>query len=84
MLKEGHERSGNRDKLLGANVNVIDLSLGNENEVAGLAGVDEFRSDAEVFVQFDVGLRDDVTIFFPRGEIEGEGLEFDDLLLLVA
>ena len=36
-----------------------------------------------LLVELDVGLRDGVAIFFPRGEVEGEGLELHRALLVL-
>jgi hypothetical protein len=41
-----------------------------KDEVAGLAAVDQFGGDAQLLVQRDVGLRDDVLVFFPGGQVE--------------
>ena len=40
--------------------------------------------DVALGVELDVGLRDGVAVFFPRGEVEGEGLELHLPLLVLA
>ena len=80
VLEERHERGGDRNKLLRADVDVIHFVAIHQHEVARLAGVHQFGGDAALFVQFDVGLRDDVAVFLPRGQIERERIDFDRLL----
>src|SRR5262249_13477727 len=70
VLQEGYERSSNRYELLGADVDVVDFIAAHQDEVAGFAGIDEVTDDAAFVIKFDVGLRDDVTVFFPSGKIE--------------
>src|SRR5215813_11393132 len=83
VLKEGHERGGNRDELLGAYVNIVDFRPADENEVALTAGIHQLFSDVAMLVELDVRLRDGVAIFFPRRKVEGEGLEIDVTLLVL-
>ena len=82
VLEEGNQRGGHGNELLRADVDVVDFVAADQDEVAGLAGVDQFGDDAALVVEFDVGLRDDVPVFLPRGEIEGEGLDLRRLLAL--
>jgi len=49
-----------RDQLFGADVDVFDLFLGLEYEVAGLPRIAELGDDAALLIQLDVGLGDDV------------------------
>src|SRR5205814_8840276 len=58
------------NELLRRNVNVVDFFAILQNEVAGLTAVDEFGGDAALVVERDVGLSDDVLVFFPSGKIE--------------
>ena len=55
-----------------------------EHEVSRLASVDQLVHDASLLVHRDVGLRDDVLIFLPGGEVEGIGLMLDQLAALLA
>src|SRR5207302_1745329 len=66
VLQEGHERGGDRNQLLGTDVDVVNFIAAYQDEVAGLAGVNQVGDDAALVVQLDVGLRDDVAVFFPR------------------
>ena len=52
-----------------------------QDEVAGLAGVDQLGDDAALLVQLHVGLRDDVLVFFPGREIIAVRFELGGLLL---
>jgi len=54
-----------------------------QHEVTGLAGVDQLGDDLAFVVEFHVGLRDGVTILFPCGKIEREGLNRGRLLALL-
>ena len=56
-------------------------SRGDEDEVAGLPRVDALGDELALLVELDVGLRDDVLVFFPRREVEAERLGLDALLL---
>src|SRR5882757_2536309 len=49
-----------------------------QHEVSGLAAVDELRSDLQTFVERNVGLGDNVLVFFPCRKIEAIGF-VDDL-----
>ena len=81
MLQERHQRSRYGYQLLRADVDVVHFVAVDQDEVAGLAGVDQFRNDAALVIDLGVGLRDDVAIFFPGRQVEREGLEVDELLL---
>ena len=82
VLEERHQRCRHRNQLLRADVDVIDFIAADQHEVAGLAGIDQIAHDAALVVEFDVGLRDGVAVFFPGRKIEGERLEFRRPLLL--
>ena len=75
VLEERHQRGSHRNQLLRADVDVVDFVAADQHEVAGLAGVDQIADDAALVVEFDVGLRDGVAVFFPRREIERERLD---------
>ncbi len=83
VLEERHQRCGHRNQLLRADVDVIHFVAADQHEVAGLAGVHQVADDAALVVEFDVGLRDDVPVFFPRREIERERLVLDRPLAVV-
>ena len=83
VLEERHQRCRNRNQLLRADVDVVDFIALNQHKVAGLAGIDQVAHDAALVVEFDVGLRDGVAVFFPRRKIERERLQFGRPLLLV-
>jgi hypothetical protein len=83
MLEERHKRGGYRDKLLGRDIDVVHIGLVDQDEVALTPRIDDVLDDVEVGVKLDVGLRDGVAIFLPRGEIEGEGLELHGALLVL-
>ena len=80
VLQERHQRCGDRNQLLRADVDVIDFVAIHQHEVARLAGVHQLARDAALVVQFDVRLRDGVPVFFPRRQIERERLDLDRLL----
>ena len=80
VLEERHQRGSDRNQLLRADVDVIDFIAADQDEVAGLAGVDQFGDDAALVIELGVGLRDDVLVFFPSRQIEGERLAFDGTL----
>src|SRR6202044_2133353 len=84
VLEEGNQRGGDGDQLLGADVDVVDFAAVDEDEVALAARIDELFDDVAVLVELDVGLSDGVLVFFPRGEIEGVGLELNLTLLFFA
>jgi len=52
-----------------------------QNKVAGLAGVYQLGRNLALLVESDVGLRDDVLVFFPGGQIIAVRLKFGGLLL---
>ena len=81
VLEERNQAGGHRDQLLGTDVHVLDFVLVLQHEVAGLPGVDQFGNDVALFVQLNVGLRDEVLVFFPRRQIVAMGFELDRLLL---
>ncbi len=80
VLQERHERSGNRNQLLGAHVDIINFFPRNQHEVAGLARIDEFGNDAALVIELDVRLCDYVAIFLPCGKVERKWFCIDVLL----
>ena len=80
VFQEGHQRGSHGNQLLRADVDVVDFVAAYQDEVAGLAGVDQFRNDAALVVDLRVGLRDHMAIFFPRRQVERERLKVDQLL----
>ena len=70
VFEERNEARRDRDELLRRNVDVIDFVARFQDEVSGLAAVDEFGGDAPALVERHVGLRDDVAVLFPRRKIE--------------
>src|SRR5437667_433878 len=70
VFEERNQAGGHGNELLRRNVDVIDFIAALENEVAGLPAVDQLRGDLQSFIKRDVGLRDDVLVFFPSGKIE--------------
>ena len=70
VLEERNQARGDGDELLRRNVDVVHFVALFQDEVSGLAAVDEFGGDAAALVERHVGLRDDVAVFFPRGKIE--------------
>src|SRR5207248_5830298 len=74
VFEERNQRGGNRYELLRTNIDVIDFVPRNQDEVAGLTGIDEIVYQAALVIEFDVRLRDDVAVFLPRREIERKGL----------
>ena len=82
MLEERDQRSGDRDQLFGADVDVVHFVLVHQHEVALPAGIDQVFHDLALRAELDVGLGNGVPVFFPRGKIEGEGIELDRPLVL--
>ena len=80
VFQERHERSGHRNQLLRADVDVIHFVAVHQHKVASLASIHQLAGDTALVVQFDVGLRNGVPVFFPRGEIERKRLDLDRLL----
>src|SRR5438094_599803 len=74
VFEEWNQRGRDRYELLGTDIDVIDFIAGNQDEVAGLTGIDELIDQAALVVEFYVGLRDNVTVLFPGGQIEREWL----------
>ena len=70
VLEERNQAGGHGDELLRRNVDVIHFLAALEHEVARLAAVDELGGDLQAFIERNVGLRHDVLVFFPSGEIE--------------
>ena len=83
MLQERNQRRGNRDQLLGRDIDVVHVGLVDQHEVALAARIDHVLDDVQLLVQLDVGLRDGVAVLLPRGEIEAEGLELHGALLVL-
>src|ERR1700734_2457614 len=83
MVEERNQRSGNGNELLGADVNVVDLTLGHENKVAGLTSIDEVFRDGAFRRKLDVGLSDGVAILFPSREVEAERLKLGRALAIL-
>ena len=81
VFKERDQARGHRHQLLGTDVHVLDFAHVLQDEVAGLAGVHQLGRDLALFVQADVGLGDDVLVFFPGRKIVAVRLELDGLLL---
>src|SRR5580704_3008835 len=77
VLEERNQAGGDGDELLWRNVDVVDFIAALQHEVAGLTAVDEFRGDLQTLIERDVGLRDDVLIFFPSGQVEAVRLGGD-------
>ena len=75
--RNGIKLAATRNKLLRRNVHVIHFLAALQHEVAGLPAVDQFGGDLQSFVERNVGLRDDVLVFFPRGKIEAVRLVRD-------
>src|SRR5581483_6936150 len=83
VLQEGHQRSGDRHQLLRADVDVIHFVTADQHEVTGLACVYQLGDDASLVVEFNVGLRDNVPVLLPCGEIERERLDLGSTLAAV-
>ena len=65
--------------MLGADVDVINFVAPLQYEVAGLPGVYQFVGNAALFVHRNVGLRNDVLIFFPGGKVKRVRFVFHQL-----
>ena len=71
VLEERDEAGCNRDELLGADVEILDLGLLLELEVAGHAAVGELRDDPAVVGDRNVRLGDGVEILRPKPKGSG-------------
>ena len=80
VLEERHQRSSDRDELLGADVDVVDIAAVDQHEVPLTAGVDQILGDFALIVELDVGLGDGVLVLFPRREVEAVGNVVDAAL----
>jgi hypothetical protein len=76
VLEERDQRCGDGDELLGRDVDVGDLVLRHQLELARLAGVDALVGERQVRIQLRVRLGDDRPVFLPRGEVERVRLGF--------
>ena len=83
VFEERNQAGRHRDELLRADVDVLDLFLRLEHEVAGLAGVRKIGHDAALLVQFHVGLGHDPLVLFPRREVLAVGFVFGRLRMLL-
>src|SRR5208282_5215406 len=81
VLQERNQAGGDGNELLRRNVDVIDLIAMLQDEVTGLAAIDEFGGNAQPVVQGDVSLGDDILVLFPSREIEAVGF-INDLAAL--
>ena len=81
IFEERNQAGRDGDELLGRNVDVVHFLARLQDEVSGLAAVDEFGGDAAALVERHVGLRDDVAVLFPRREIEAVRFDGDAALL---
>ena len=70
VFEEGNQRRRHADQLLGADVDVVNLVAALQDEVAGLARVDQLAHDTALLVHLDVGLGDDVAVFLPGGLVK--------------
>ena len=74
VLEERDQRRRDGDELLGRDVLVVDLVPVGRDELAVEAGDDAVLLDAPGRVRLGVGLGDDVVLFLPGREVEGERL----------
>ena len=75
VLKERNQAGGDRDQLFRADVHVFDFVAMLQNEVAGLPSIHQDRRRCGRFVDGDVGLGDDVLVFFPSRQVVAMGFE---------
>ena len=71
VLQKGDQAGRHADQLLGADVHVLDLFLGNEDEVSLVAGAHPVPDQPAPVVHLHVGLGRDMLVALPGGEIEG-------------
>src|ERR1700686_4540674 len=83
MLEERNQRCRNRHKLLRADVDVIHFIAIDENKVTRLTSINQLAGDASLVVEFNIRLRNRVTIFFPRRQRERKRLDLNRFLLPV-
>ena len=76
ILEERNQTRRHRNKLLRTHIHILDFLAPLELKVARHAAVGQFRDDTPLLVHFDIRLRDDVRILFPRGKVMTIGLDF--------
>ena len=81
--RNGTSEAATETSCFGRDVDVVDFGLVDEDEVALAAGIDDVLHDVQLGVELDVGLRDGVAIFLPRGEVEAEGRKIHGALLVL-
>ena len=74
VLEERNQTGGHGDELFRAHVHVLDLVAVLQDEVAGLARVDQVVDDVAFLIEPDVGLSDDVLVFFPCRQVIASAL----------
>src|ERR1019366_3331221 len=77
VLKKWNQAGRNRNKLLRRNVDVVHFLALLQNEVAGLAAVDQFGGNVLALIERGVGLGDHVAVLLPRGQVEAVRVESD-------
>src|ERR1019366_6707342 len=70
VLQKWNQARRNRNKLLRRNVDVVHLLAALQDEVAGLAAVDQLGGNALALIERGVGLGDHVAVLLPRGQVE--------------
>ena len=84
VLEERDQRRGDRDELLGRDVDVVDLVALGQDRVADLARLDPLVHQVAGVVETRVGLGDRVAVLLPRGEVEAIRLDVGRPLLALA
>ena len=79
VLKERDQAGCDRNKLLRADVHVLDVVAALEDEVTRLAGIGQIGNDPGVFVEGHVGLGGYVLVLLPSREVVAVGVELGQL-----
>src|SRR6266705_467904 len=77
VFEERNQAGCDRDELFGRNVDIVDFIAALQDEVPCLPAVDPFGGDLQTVVERNVGLRDDVLVLLPSGEVEAVRLVND-------
>jgi hypothetical protein len=66
VFKEWNQRCRDGDQLLRRNVDKLDVLPKSQNKLPGFSRSVTLVNDVAVFIKVDVGLTNDVLVFFPR------------------
>src|SRR5205807_2457536 len=74
VFQKWNQRGRHRNQLFRRHVNIFNFIALRENEFSSFARGVALVDDVTIVVKFDIGLTDDVLVFFPRGQIKRMGI----------